>query len=129
MTIAAAQSFIQRAVNDYPLIQILNTALDLDEFNQMLAEIDLEFDSEEFEAAFCNVLGWCQTQQQADAVNEIKQWYNFLMQTISENRKEVMPMGCTPEQCAACGQKKTPQGCTPQEAEDCTCQEEKKETE
>lgn len=127
MTIASAQSFIQRTVNDYELIQRLNTAADSKAFDKILGENGFEFDSDEFYAAFTNVLTWCQTQQQADAVNEVKFWYDCLIQTFDDTRKEVIPMGCTPEQCAACGQKKTPEGCTPGEAKDCTCQEDKQE--
>lgn len=34
-------------------------------------------------------------------------------------------MGCTPEQCAKCDQKKVPEGCSEEERATCDCQDNK----
>lgn len=78
MTLAAAQQFIQRAVNDREMVCRINSAANRYEVRQILSELDLCFDQDEFEPAFFNVLTWCRTFEQAEAVKEVKMWWDFL---------------------------------------------------
>ena len=83
MTIAAAQKFIQQAVNDSGLIQRINAAPNEEGVREILAELGMEFNLEEFEMAYYNVLTWCQTHEQAEAVKEVKLWWDCLGQTFT----------------------------------------------
>lgn len=78
MTLPAAQQFIQRAVNDPELVERINSAPDSASVLQILSDLEMDFNYEEFERAYYNVLTWCQTHQQADAVKEIKLWWDCL---------------------------------------------------
>ena len=78
MTLAAAQAFIQRAVSDHDMVDRIQTATDDHEVRQILIEMGFEFNHEEFEQAYYNVLTWCQTESQADHVKEIKLWWDCM---------------------------------------------------
>lgn len=78
MTLAAAQQFIQRAVNDRELVQRINKAADNESVRHVLSELGLDFNYVEFEQAYFNVLTWCQTYDQAEAVKEVKLWWDYL---------------------------------------------------
>jgi hypothetical protein len=78
MTLAAAQTFIQAVVNDPELVTRINLADDIAALQGILSELEMAFSDEEFEQAYFNVLTWCRTFQQAEAVKEIKLWWNGL---------------------------------------------------
>lgn len=82
MTLASAQQFIQRAVNDPALVQEINAAPDHEEIEQILTTHQFSFNGEHFEQAYFNVLTWCQTHEQADAVKEVKLWWDCLQQCM-----------------------------------------------
>ena len=78
MSLDAAQKFIQRAVSDSDLVDQINSAADSTEIQQILFDMNLSFNHEEFEQAYYNVLTWCQTHEQADIVKGIKLWWDCL---------------------------------------------------
>lgn len=78
MSLDAAQKFIVTAAADQTLVQTINEAGDDVAIRQILAENGFEFNYEEFEKAYFNVLTWCQTVEQASAVKEVKQWWDCL---------------------------------------------------
>ena len=87
MTLDAAQQFIQRAVNDRDLVEQINSASDAQQVQQILSKLNLHFNYEEFEQAYWNVLTWCQTYQQAEAVKEIKLWWDFLSAAFARTKR------------------------------------------
>jgi hypothetical protein len=82
MTLAAAQQFIQRAINDPDMVSRMNAAPDGTAIRQILEQMNLPFDKEEFDPAYVNMLTWCQTHEQAEAVKEIRVWWDFLWFTL-----------------------------------------------
>ena len=88
MTLASAQQFIQRAVNDTDLVYRINSAPDREAVRKILNELNLSFEPDEFEPAFLNVLTWCQTYEQVQAVKEIKTWWSLLMFALDEQTEE-----------------------------------------
>ena len=78
MTIAAAEQFIQRSVNDPELVCQINLASDSAEIINILSGLGLLFNHEEFERAYFNVLTWCQNPEQAEAVKGVKMWWDCL---------------------------------------------------
>jgi len=83
MTIAAAESFVQIALSDTIPIQKINAAPDKTGVKQIFEELGLSFDCEEFELAYLNVLACCQTREQAEAVEEIKLWWDCVQYTLA----------------------------------------------
>ena len=82
MTLAAAQQFIQRAVNDPDMVRRMNDARDKSAVRKILDELKFNFNREEFEPAYLNLLTCCQTEAQADAVKEVKLWWDCLEYTF-----------------------------------------------
>ena len=78
MTLDAAQKFIVAAVQEPELVERINLAADSEGVKRILAENDFEFNYEEFEKAYFNVLTWCQNIDQANAVEQVKAWWDFL---------------------------------------------------
>jgi D-lyxose ketol-isomerase len=78
MTVSSAQQFIQHTVIDPSLVQRINAASDKTEIEEILREIKYEFNYEQFDKAYFNVLTWCQTHEQAQAVKEVKLWWDCL---------------------------------------------------
>ena len=88
MTLAAAQHFIQQSINDPTLVRQINAAADSASVRQILSELEMDFNYEEFEQAYYNVLTWCHTHQQADAVKEIKLWWDCLGISLVQSQQE-----------------------------------------
>ena len=86
MTIAAAQKFILKAVQEPELVSRINAADDEAEIRDILSQEQFIFNHDEFEKAYFNVLTWCQTSEQAEVVEEIKMWWDYL--GICLNRSE-----------------------------------------
>lgn len=82
MTIAAAESFIHQALSDPTLVQRINAASDKAAVKQLFAELKLSFDNEEFELAHLNLLTCCQTLEQAEAVKEMKLWWDYFQYAL-----------------------------------------------
>lgn len=87
MTIDAAQQFIQQAVNDPELVSRINSAPDNTAILNILSEKEMVFDYEQFEKAYYNVLTWCQNHAQANAVKEIKLWWDCLGYCMNTSAK------------------------------------------
>lgn len=84
MTLDAAQKFIQKTVVDANLVCEINQAPNMAEVDQILSRYKMDFSDEEFELAYYNVLSWCQTCEQSEAVKEVKVWWNFLIFTLTQ---------------------------------------------
>lgn len=95
MTLAAAQKFIQQAVNDPNLVCRINSAPDKATVQRILGDLELNFDDEEFEPAYFNVLTWCQTHDQAAAVQEVGQWWSCLSQILASSDSDEVPSETT----------------------------------
>lgn len=89
MTIAAAESFIRRAVSGPELVQRINTATDRAAVNEIFSEFDISFTQEEFEQAYFNLLTCCQIIEQAKAVKEVKLWWDCLGYALDQHEKDV----------------------------------------
>ena len=84
MTIAAAKKFIVKASREPEWVQNLNAAKTIDELIAMLAASDLEFTYNEFDEAYSNILTKCQFPAQADALEQIKNWYDLLLMSFDD---------------------------------------------
>ena len=91
MTVAAAQKFIHRIQTEQALVSRINGADDETALREILSELDLPFNYQEFEQAYHNTLTRCQTTEQADAVKEIKTWWDYLGHCLSHNKGESEP--------------------------------------
>jgi hypothetical protein len=69
-------------VKDPDLVCHINSAADKSEVQRILNKCSLNFDEDEFEPAYFNVLTWCQTHDQAEAVQEVGQWWTYLMHIL-----------------------------------------------
>jgi hypothetical protein len=78
MTIAAAELLIRQAVSDPEWVQRINAAADRAAVNELFFALDISFNHEEFEQACFNLLTSCQVIEQAEAVKEVKLWWNCL---------------------------------------------------
>lgn len=84
MTIANAQKFIRRGLEDIELRGRLNEAGNQTEIQDILEGEDLGFTPGEFDIAFYNTLKECQSQEAADDVKGFKLWWELLAQAVSE---------------------------------------------
>lgn len=87
MTVAAAESFIRRAISDHALVQRINASSDKAAINEIFLQLQLNFDPEEFEQGYFKLLTHCRIIEQAEAVREVKLWWDCLGYTL-ENPKE-----------------------------------------
>ncbi len=78
MTIAAARKFIQQALWDHDWVRRVNSAPDLAALEQMLTELDMCFNYQEFEEACNHLLTQCQTHEQGQVIKEIRLWWQCL---------------------------------------------------
>ncbi|MHC4553090.1 MAG: Nif11-like leader peptide family RiPP precursor [Planctomycetota bacterium] len=84
MTIAMAQQFIERVVNDKALADQINAAPDSEAIQTTLSDLGYCFNHEEFEKAYYNVLTNCQTYGQAEFIKGIKLWWDCLGYCFSQ---------------------------------------------
>ncbi len=84
MTIAAARKFIVKASREPEWVQMLNTSESASELNSKLADADLVFSYVEFDEAYNNILTKCQFHAQADALEQIRNWYDLLLMSFNE---------------------------------------------
>ena len=84
MTIAAAKNFIVKASREPAWVQKLNTAQTLEELNEQLLADKFVFSYHEFDEAYNNILTKCQFPAQADALEQIKNWYDLLLMSFEE---------------------------------------------
>jgi hypothetical protein len=82
---AAAEKFIRRALWDHDLVRQVNAAPDSAAVAQLLAELDLSFNCEEFEESCRHLLTQCQTYEQAAPIEEIKLWWHCLGQALNQS--------------------------------------------
>lgn len=87
MTIAAAESFILRAVADPVLVQRINAAPDKNAVNEIISELSLNFDADQFQKAYFNLLTSCQTELQANGVKEVKLWWDCLEYSFQQTNQ------------------------------------------
>ncbi|MFP4314695.1 MAG: Nif11-like leader peptide family natural product precursor [Desulfovibrionales bacterium] len=78
MTMANAKRFIRQAMTNQDLRTRLNKAGTQAEREQILARESLSFSPLEWEEGFRAMLVQCQTRDQAELVQEIKSWWDFL---------------------------------------------------
>ena len=82
MTIAAAKKFIVKAAEQPAWVQHLNSSESIQHLQDMLKEEDLEFSYHEFDEAYNNILTKCQFPAQADALQQIRNWYDMLLMAL-----------------------------------------------
>lgn len=78
MTIGNAMKFIDEGSTNNELRNALNRAESIPQLYQVLAERNLSFSSFEFEDAFNNRLVSCQFAEQAEHLQEFRQWWEML---------------------------------------------------
>lgn len=78
MTIAHARKFIRRVMEDDDLRDRLNMAADESARIEALADEGLRFSLDEFEEAWRNELTKCQTEEKADQLADLNQWWQLL---------------------------------------------------
>jgi len=78
MSIVVARKFIERALVDEAFVVALNDVSTREEVQTLLAQEGLVFSYGHFDEAFHNLLTQCQHIGQAELLQEIKMWWDFL---------------------------------------------------
>lgn len=78
MTISNALIFIQRGQRETQFRQRLNTAANIIELKQILAEEKLTFSDQDFDQAFHLKLVKCQELEEAEQLKGFKMWWTLL---------------------------------------------------
>lgn len=77
MSIHNAKIFIQQVHTDPDFRKLCNAVGSKEGIYQMLKEIDMHFEEEEFEEAINLLHVKCQTYEEADDVKQIEWWYSM----------------------------------------------------
>jgi hypothetical protein len=78
MSVVVARRFIQRALADEAFVAALNDVSTREEVQALLAREGLVFSYGHFDEAFYTLLTQCQHVGQAEMLQEIKRWWDFL---------------------------------------------------
>ncbi len=82
MSISHAQLFIKRAMAEADWVERINDAPDEPAVRAILAQEGYNFNADEFEEAYTHLLTQCQFEEQADWLNGVRMWWQFLGQTL-----------------------------------------------
>ena len=77
MSLCHAHDFITRGMKDAAFRRILNQANSADELRSALEQQRLTFTAVEFDDAFSHLLTLCQFEEQANALQEFKMWWEM----------------------------------------------------
>ena len=78
MSIAHAKRFIHRVLAEADLVDRINDAPDEPTVRDILAHEGFEFNANDFDEAFHNLLTQCQWEDQADCLQGVRMWWEFL---------------------------------------------------
>ena len=85
MSIESARKFLVLASRNPQWVQSLNSAGSTQELEAMLAEQGLSFTYHEFDEAYSNILTKCQFPAQADELEQVRIWYDMLIEAVRSN--------------------------------------------
>ena len=105
MSIHNAKKFISRVMEEPSLRERLNGAASIDELFAILVKEGIPFTHGEFEEAYRNRLVSCQFEEQANHLEELKQWWQLLLGSAAEGTSGLCGSGtiCSAGGCAGCG--------------------------
>ena len=86
----------------------LNGAKSIEEATAVLDEESLLFTADEFDEAYNNLLTLCQFEEQADQLEELKKWWELLLQFLAGDQSNAN-VACTSG--IACSSRGTCSGC------------------
>jgi len=78
MTISKAKQFIHSVLTDISLRSAINRTSTINEIDMVLQQNDMHFTPGEFEEAFRNLLTQCQSESQANQLQQIKMWWEMI---------------------------------------------------
>ncbi|MBN2528711.1 MAG: bacteriocin [Deltaproteobacteria bacterium] len=107
MTIGKAMKFIDQGQVDKELRKALNAVSSVPELFDVLAKRDLSFTAFDFEEAFNNRLVNCQFAEQAEQLQEFKQWWEMLHRFLGVEYGAPKGDCASSSQCAVAGACKT----------------------
>ncbi len=82
MTIDAARKFLVMASRRPEWVQLLNSASNKAELDDLLAKEGLVFTYHDLDEAYGNILTKCQFPAQAEALDQIRNWYDMLLSSL-----------------------------------------------
>ena len=94
MTVANALVFIERALEDRELRELLNAAPDAQTLDCILVDENISFSAGEFDEAYHHRLTKCQAEEEANQLNGFKMWWDLLSRILE-------PASCG-KQCGGC---------------------------
>lgn len=84
MTIDSARKFFVLASQNPDWVQKLNTANSKAQLEEMLANDGLVFSYHDLDEAYGNILTKCQFPAQAESLQQIRNWYDMLLDALAE---------------------------------------------